>query len=112
MIGIPLALVRFLEPFVLQEFIASFWKTLRSLRCQKEKKKRKRVRYSHEPLCAFVNSAMNIEFVYLILLGINNFMDNREAIMAKNQGRFGSRTESYLTTWNSVGKKQQQKSKL
>ena len=27
-------------------------------------------------LCQFMNSAMNVEFVYLILIGINNFMEN------------------------------------
>lgn len=26
-------------------------------------------------LFAFINSAMNIEFVYIILVGINNFME-------------------------------------
>jgi hypothetical protein len=35
-------------------------------------------KFSSEPLCAFANSAMNIEFVYMILLGINNFLDSRE----------------------------------
>lgn len=30
-------------------------------------------KYSSESLDTFINSAMNIEFVYLILLGINQF---------------------------------------
>ncbi len=33
----------------------------------------KKVKYSSESLDSFINSAMNIEFVYLILLGINQF---------------------------------------
>ena len=80
-IGIPLAFVRFLEPFVLQEFKADMGRFFRYignlLGMRREAKKRKRVSFANEPLCSFVNSAMNIEFVYLILLSINNFMDNR-----------------------------------
>jgi len=38
-------------------------------------RKKKKKQFSNEPLASFVNSAMNIEFVYTILLGINNFMD-------------------------------------
>ena len=83
MIGIPLALVRFLEPFVLQEFKADLSRLFRKIcgccGCRDKDEKKKVVRYSNEPLCSFVNSAMNIEFVYLILLGINNFMEGREA---------------------------------
>mmetsp|Transcript_29301 Transcript_29301/g.44130 ORF Transcript_29301/g.44130 Transcript_29301/m.44130 type:complete len:111 (+) Transcript_29301:1152-1484(+) len=93
MIGIPLAFIRFLEPFVFQEFKADLKRACscigNTLRCRRhddeddEKKPKKKVKYSNEPLCAFANSAMNIEFVYLILLGINNFMDNR---MTEKQG--------------------------
>lgn len=43
-----------------------------------EKKKIKKNKFSNEPLCSFVNSAFNIEFVYLILLSINTFMSNRQ----------------------------------
>ena len=32
-------------------------------------------RVSNESLNAFLNSAINIEYVYLILTGINNFME-------------------------------------
>lgn len=35
------------------------------------------LKFSDESLCSFMNSAANIEFVYLILLGINNFMENQ-----------------------------------
>jgi hypothetical protein len=34
-----------------------------------------RLKYNDESLLTFLNSAMNIEFVYLILLGVNNFME-------------------------------------
>ena len=34
------------------------------------------MQFSKESLCSFLNSAVNIEFVYLILVGINKFMDN------------------------------------
>ena len=55
--GIIIVVTRFSEPFVYQNFISV------------------KSKYSSEPLCAFANSAMNIEFVYLILVGINNFME-------------------------------------
>jgi hypothetical protein len=35
------------------------------------------MKFANQSLCSFTNSAMNIEFVSLILLGINNFLDNR-----------------------------------
>ena len=40
-------------------------------------KKVRSAKFAHEPLCAFANNAMNIEFVYIILLGINNYMNTR-----------------------------------
>jgi heme exporter protein D len=40
-------------------------------------------------MCAFVNSAFNIEFVYLILLGINNFMDNRQLLYDRKMEQQG-----------------------
>lgn len=40
------------------------------------KKKRKKYDYSQDALDSFLNSAMNIEMVYLILLGISNFMES------------------------------------
>lgn len=36
----------------------------------------RRPKYAKEALCSFANSAMAVEFVYIILLGINSFMDN------------------------------------
>ena len=36
----------------------------------------KRAEFSKESLCSFLNSAVNIEFVYIILVGINRFLDN------------------------------------
>lgn len=41
-----------------------------------KKKKRKKYDYSQDTLDSFLNSAMNIEMVYLILLGISNFMES------------------------------------
>jgi hypothetical protein len=65
------------EPFVynhfkqdVKKFFSKFFKNDKNAVVKEEK-------FSNEPLCAFANSAMNIEFVYLILLGINNFMDNQ-----------------------------------
>lgn len=96
--GIILALIRLSEPFVynhfkrdVKKFFSKFFKKKDNMVEEKEEK------FSNEPLCAFANSAMNIEFVYLILLGINNFMDNqismrgRENSVSVNPG-FGKGT--------------------
>lgn len=32
-------------------------------------------KYSEEPLCSFLNSAINIEYVYMILTGIDIIID-------------------------------------
>lgn len=56
------ASVRLSDPYI--------WKELkRVLKCRKQKSK-----YSSAPLSSFLNSAMNIEFVYLILNGVNLVM--------------------------------------
>lgn len=71
-LGILLAMIRLSEPYVWNHFKQDI-KYLFNRESSTSKQK-----FSSEPLCAFANSAMNIEFVYLILLGINNFMDSRE----------------------------------
>ena len=38
--------------------------------------KKGRLNYKDDTLSSFINSAMNIEYVYLILLGISNFMES------------------------------------
>ena len=72
LIGVPIALVRILEPFVFQEFKIMIKKYF----CCTKKRSVKKLEFSDESLCSFMNSVANIEFVYLILLGINNFMEN------------------------------------
>ena len=82
-IGMPIVLIRFLEPFVLQEFLISSRKIMLRIKkifcCQsaEEASQKKKMKYSHESLCSFVNSAMNIELVNVILLGIGSLMDKR-----------------------------------
>ena len=69
-----LAVVRLFEPHVhkvLKTEIKCLWN---KLRCKKGTDNRKKV--VSESLCNFMNSAMNREFVYLILMGINNFMED------------------------------------
>ena len=73
-LGIFLAAIRLIEPYVLKNFKKdlSFKKTeTKSRRIDSNRKQ-----FSKESLCSFINSAVNIEFVYLILVGINKFMDN------------------------------------
>ena len=82
-IGVFIAIVRISEPFVWQEF-KIFIKNYIPCKQQKQKSNLRPLKFSDESLCSFMNSAANIEFVYLILLGINNFMDN---ICKDNEGR-------------------------
>jgi hypothetical protein len=70
--GIFLAGVRLREPYVFKHFKQDILKM---------KNNRK---FAYEPLCAFANSAMNIEFVYIILLGVNNFMQSKEYLPNKS----------------------------
>lgn len=72
-LGLFLAMIRLSEPYVWKHFGQDMKHLF------KRKSNQQKVKFSSEPLCAFANSAMNIEFVYLILLGINNFMDSRNA---------------------------------
>jgi len=67
MAGIPLSLVYLLEPYVFQVFITS-------IQCNKLKNKQIRKKYSAKSLNSFLNAAVNIEFVSMILLGVNNFL--------------------------------------
>ena len=71
LIGVPLALIRLYEPYVWQTVISE---TNKSLKMKKQKKEK--AKFADESLCSFMNSTCNIEFVYLILLGVNNFMDH------------------------------------
>jgi hypothetical protein len=71
-LGIPLAIIRLYEPFVWNHFKQDLLSLSRNKDVGKEKKK-----FSNVPLCAFANSAMNIEFVYLILFGITRFNENK-----------------------------------
>ena len=54
-----MTLIKFSDPFIKADIL----------------NKKSKKNFYNESLCAFVNSAMNIEFVYLILVGINNFME-------------------------------------
>ena len=69
--GFPLAMTRILEPYVFQV-------VKKDILCCFYKKKAKKYKYSTQSLNSFLNSAMNIEYVSLILLGINNFMSVKD----------------------------------
>jgi len=60
LIGIPLALVRLCEPLVWQEF-------KKNILC---KKQTTQISNQQETLCSFLKSKMNVELVYITLVGI------------------------------------------
>jgi len=68
--GIWLALICLFEPFVWYEF-------KKSLFCVKITHKNA---FNQDSLETFLNSAMNIEFVYLILVGVNSHLDQRNML--------------------------------
>jgi len=91
--GICLAFIRFTEPMVFQEFIHSCKKltkpretccnygkkkeeTKMDMKSKLEQEKECKLKFSKESLCSFLNSSVNIEYVYLILTGIQKFMIN------------------------------------
>jgi hypothetical protein len=61
----PFILIRVSEPYV-QEI-------LKEIICKKRSKMKKK--FAEQSLDSFMNSAMNIEFVYIILKGVKNYMD-------------------------------------
>jgi len=61
----PAFLIRVTEPYVRE--------VLKEIICKK--KSAMKNKYAEQSLDSFVNSAMNIEFVYIILKGINYYMD-------------------------------------
>ena len=82
--GTLMALARAFEPIVfkaIKDSISGIYiikkRSIKSLNILRLKNKffEEKVNYNDESLLAFLNSSMNIEFVYLILLGVNQFMD-------------------------------------
>ena len=99
LIGVPIAMVRFFEPYVYNTFKMELKMFFEKFYCFKKKDKSKthksikttqftlttktrsdskttlndtkKIKFANESLCSFLNSAANIEFVYVILLGIN-----------------------------------------
>ena len=69
-LGMILANIRLGEPYV--------WQSLKQTCCGKNHIE-KRVKFSEESLNSFLNSALNIEHVYIILTGINKHLENRNS---------------------------------
>ena len=68
--GIIIVATRLLEPYVLQTI-------KESLGCLEKNNK---LKYSEESLDSFLNSALNVDLVYMILVGVNNLYsaDNKD----------------------------------
>lgn len=69
--GVPIIFLRLCEPFVLQELK----KVCRRQILRDKGYQGNNVQYSKESLDTFLNSALNIEFVTLIIQGVTNVMD-------------------------------------
>ena len=62
------ALARLFEPFVMQLLLQLYCPCLKA---------GSKIKYNSESLCSFLNSAINIEYVYLILSGINKHLESK-----------------------------------
>lgn len=78
LVGLPLALIRMWEPYVRESFKQDF------MRCCRSKKKSK-LKYKSMSLNLFLNSAINIELVYIILSRITNFLENLAIVESDEQ---------------------------
>ena len=74
--GTFLALIRVSEPYVFWHLKRDIFMTCFCKRKLSKKSQKNRPKFSRESLCSFANSAMAVEFVYIIILGVNAFMEN------------------------------------
>ena len=99
-ICIPLALLRLAEPFVYYEIFnqcRNFAYCIANLCCMNKYKRSKSQIFRNDrsdSLDSFLNKSCNIEFVSLILLGINNFMDLQKHLYEIENQRRESRRET------------------
>lgn len=62
---LPVFIIRVTEPYVME--------VIKEIFCRKKSKMKNK--YAERSLDSFLNSAMNIEFVNIILKGVKNYMD-------------------------------------
>lgn len=74
--GAPVSLLRLFEPYVLQELKNVMNRYL----CCSKKKENTKIKYSKESLDSFLNSALNFEFVSIILFAVNKHMGELSAL--------------------------------
>ena len=51
-------------------------------RCRREKHRVEKLAESEESLCSLTNSALNVELVYAIIVGINSLIDQNLVVMS------------------------------
>jgi len=85
----PEFLIRLTEPYALQ--------TVKEIVC----KKKGTQQYADQSLDSFLNSAMNIEFVCIIIKGVNNYMDLALDAVSGNESRSSAR--SFMVAKNKKG---------
>lgn len=90
-----LAVVRYSEPYVKESFKAEVRKVFRCKQSKKSKSKKIKVKNSFlkDGLDQFTHSAMNIEYVYLILMGINTCMQEKHQ-QSSHQQLINSRSDN------------------
>jgi hypothetical protein len=72
LVGVLIMLLRICEPFVYKKLKRQLQQLF-----FKDKYKAQKIDYSKDSLNSFLNSALNIEFVSLILQGVTNTMDSQ-----------------------------------
>ena len=73
-LGVLIAVIRVSEPYVWTNLKADL---IQLFTCNRKGKTIERAKFSKESLDSFLNSAMNIEYVYLILMGITTYLEQR-----------------------------------
>ena len=71
LLGLLVAISRLVEPYVFYTFLTH----LESLKCCCFKVNKMESKYNKQALCSFASSILNVEYVYLILVGVQQFME-------------------------------------
>ena len=96
-----------MDPYVWEEFKNIFWTLVQKIPPLRKTaahrlKILRQTELTNEPLCQFANSVFNFEYVYLILFGINGFIDQADMLMENNESILNERMQLNIQRKNRV----------